>query len=272
MLRLGTLDAASEDQGATALAPVLFSRALGDVVPERLGSGCAGFAIEQLCAAVLDDMPRAAHTCVDRLIDCGVSVNAIFDTYIPRASARMGEMWVEDAIPFTAVAVGMSRLTEVFRRLSRTSLKERLAATARPLGGQALFALGPGETHALGVVMAADCFRRNGWSVRVELKADSGELERIVRAEPFDAIGLSAGSRRAIPDLRGIIAGLREAAHPATRFLLGGPLARLDERVAEQVGADIAVSTAQQAVGELDNGVWETRRSVRRQARRSFPA
>lgn len=251
MLRLGTIDIAGEDPAALALSPALITRALGDLVSERLGSG-AGFAIEQLCASLLDEAPRAAQRSVDRLIACGVSIDAIYDTYIPRAAARLGEMWVDDAIAFTGVTLGMARLTEVFRRLSPMFLKDRTTtAWTRPLGGQALFALGPGENHCLGVAMAADYFQRAGWSVRVELRAGRDDLERIVRERPFDLIGLSSGSRRMIPDLRRTVARLRAAARPSTRFLLGGPLVTLEDAVAGKVGVDIAASAAQDALSAL---------------------
>lgn len=256
MLRLGTLEAAGGDPGPIHVAPALIARALGALASERLVKGnaglAAGFAIEQLCAALVDESPRAAQACIDRLVDCGVGVEALYDAYIPRAAARLGDLWLEDRLAFTGVTLGMARLTEAFRRLSPAFLKERSAGIrAAPFGRRALFALAPGETHALGVVMAADYFQRGGWSVRVELRADAAALEAIVRAQPFDLVGLSAGSRRMIPELRRTVGRLRAAARPAARFALGGPLARLEPGIAELVGADSAHAAAARAVEEL---------------------
>jgi methanogenic corrinoid protein MtbC1 len=249
MLRIGTLEARGGGPGALAVVPVLAARALGRLASERSVNGTAGLAIDQFCAALLEDAPQAAHEYVDRLIGCGVGVEAIYDAFIPRAAARLGDLWLDDRLGFAGVTLGMARLTEVFRRLSPSFLKGRPAApVADPLGRQALFALAPGESHALGVVMAADYFHRHGWSVRVELQADGATLERIVRAQPFDLVGLSAGSRRMIPDLRRTVRRLRAAARPSARFALGGALATLEPDIARQVGADCAYSAAQEAV------------------------
>lgn len=271
MLRLGTRDIAGEDGGSAPVTTALVTRALGDLLSERMG-GCPGFAIEQLCAAVLDDAPNAAQVCVDRLMECGVGVDTIFGAYIPGAAARLGEMWADDKAAFSAVTLAMTRLTDVYRRLSPAFLKERPTAPDSLRGGHALFALGPGETHALGVVMAADYFRRSGWSVRVELKSDADALERIVRRRPYDMIGLSAGSRRTVPELRRTVARLRKAAHPAARFLVGGPIVSVDAGIADEIGVDLAVGAADRALCELQRAAPDDTDAARRRDWQPFQA
>jgi methanogenic corrinoid protein MtbC1 len=251
MLRLGSFDPAGEDGGGIALSSALISRAIGDLANERAGDASAGFVVEQLCAALVEDAPSTAQAYVDRLIDCGVGVDAFYETYIPRAAARLGEMWTEDRLGFTAVTLGMTRLTETFRRLSPAFLRDRPAA--RTGGRRALFALVPGETHALGVVMAADYFQRRGWSVRVELRSDPATLARLVRDQPFDVIGFSAGSRRMLPGLEQAVARLRDASPSHARILVGGPIVALDPDVADRVGADYAGPAARLALAHLEN-------------------
>ncbi len=251
MLRLGTVDISGDGPALPMVSPSLVTRALGDLAMGRLSAAGAGYAIEQFCATLIEDTPRSALGFVDRLIDCGVTVDAIYDTYIPRAAARLGEMWNEDILSFTAVTLGMARLTEVFRRLSPTFLKQR--QSGRLSQKHALFALAPGETHSLGVVMAADYFQRNGWIVRVELRSDNAGLERIVREQPFDMIGVSAGSRCLIPDLSRTIARLRKAAGSSTQFVLGGPLGRLVDGLADRIGVNVVPGSAAEALSEVEN-------------------
>lgn len=276
MLRLETLDAAlspapggdrSRDlffaglqaPGPVALPPTLIARALGDMIASRSPDGAASFAIEQLCSALTDDAPQRAMAVVTRLLDCGVSIDAIYETYIPRAAARLGDLWLDDRIGFTGVTLGMARLTEVFRSLSPQYLRRRSdgPAVGKPLAAgpsrrRALFALAPGEEHALGVVMAADQFQRAGWAVRVELRSDAAGLARIVRERTFDIIGLSAGSRRMIPAVRDTVGRMRDAAGPRTAFVLGGPIVVLEPRIAEVCGVDIAGNTATDILERLD--------------------
>lgn len=250
MLRLGSIDTSCEDAGVLALSPALITRAIGDLANERGGDAGAGFVVEQLCQALVADAADCVHAYVDRLIDCGVSVETFYETYIPRAAARLGEMWTEDRLGFTAVTLGMTRLTEAFRRLSPAFLRDH--GPTRANGRRALFALAPGETHALGVVMAADHFQRRGWSVRVELRAEPKMLERLVRSQPFDVVGFSAGSRRMIAPLGDAVARLRPVCPPHARIVVGGPLAAIDADVAERVGADFAGTAVRSALAELE--------------------
>jgi methylmalonyl-CoA mutase cobalamin-binding subunit len=252
MLRLATLDVDGGGPATLSVPPALLARAIGDLASERLVNGTSGFAIEQLCAALVADAPRAGQACVDRLLDCGVGVEALYDVYIPRAAARLGEMWLEDTLPFAGVTLGMARLTEVFRRLGPRFLRERERPGPDAVGRRALLALAPGESHALGVVMAADYFQRAGWSVRVELMADAAGIERLVRARPYDLVGVSAGSRRRVPEVRALVARLRAAARPGARFALGGPLVWLDPDVGAEVGVDMAHASAVDALEALD--------------------
>jgi MerR family transcriptional regulator, light-induced transcriptional regulator len=115
---------------------------------------------------------------------------------------------------------------------------------------RALFAAAPGEHHTLGVVMAADHFQRRGWSVQVELQAGRTDLARIVRDNPFDLIGLSAGSRRMVPVVEETMAAIRPVARPGTRFLLGGALVSLEPAIAARMGAGRAASAAAAAMQE----------------------
>lgn len=270
MLRLETLDVALSDpcmstadvrsldrSRPVAMPPVLVTRALGEMIAGRSSEGMAGFAIEQFCAALIDEAPHRALEVVQRLLDCGVSVDAFYETYIPRAATRLGDMWLDDQIGFTGVTLGMARLTEVFRSLSPRYLCRRPDETPHVRGAatragpfRALLALAPGEDHALGVVMAADQFQRAGWAVRVELRSTPAGLECILRERAFDLVGLSAGSRRRIPVLRDTVARLRAATRPATRFALGGALVALDENAAEACGVDIAASAVADILAE----------------------
>ena len=251
MLKAGKLDAPPESQGLPVLSAGCVTEALGNLVADRRADGSTHFVIQQLCAALLDDDPDLAHSYVDRLLDCGVSVEALYETYIPRAAHLLGEMWVEDRLSFTGVTLGMARLTEIFRRLSPIFLKSRKTARADRC---ALLALTPGETHSLGVVMAADHFQRYGWTVRVELQADPSRLAQIAAAQDFDLIGLSAGARRLLPMICETVTMLRRAARPGTPIMLGGPVVALDPAIGGKASVDLATSTVADALDEIERG------------------
>lgn len=256
MLRLGTVEPATDASSRRADSPALVTRALGDLVLERHsgGAGDIGFAIEALSAALVETRARAGQDLVDRLLACGVGVEALYDTYFPRVAAHLGALWVDDRLSFTGVTLGMTRLTEVFRTISPAFLRARQSRTPiQATGRKALLALAPGETHALGVVMAADYLRSAGWSVQVELRSDASALERIVGDQAFDVVGLSAGSRRMLHDLLALIDRLRAATAPCTRLALGGPLLALEPTLATQVGGDVTLCDTPKSIDDLAN-------------------
>lgn len=247
MSRLGTRDDAP---AACALPPALITRALGDLVTERHSERGASVAVEQLCSALVADAPRLAQGYVDRLMACGIGVEALYDTYIPRVAQRLGDRWLDDTLSFASVTLGMARLTEIFRGLSPLFLR---GGVPRGPTRHALFALAPGETHALGVVMAADYFQRKGWSVRVELRCGVADLVRLARAQDFDLIGISAGSDRLFPVIADAVAALRPVIRPGTPIVLGGCVA-CDDAAAHALGADLASNVASVALAEVERG------------------
>jgi len=205
--------------------------------------------VEALCAVLVGDSARAARDHVTRLRSDGIAVETLAETVIPRAAARLGEMWVADTLGFAAVTLGMARLTDVYRGLGPDLQRGR--AAPRP-GRRALFALTPGETHALGIVMAADRFERAGWAVRVELRSDARDLGRLAGAHGFDLIGLSAGSRRLFTALSDTVDRLRRAARPGTPIVVGGHACTLEPDLAALCGADAAHDTADAALATVE--------------------
>jgi MerR family transcriptional regulator, light-induced transcriptional regulator len=243
MLRLGTFDEAeagailgvAPQARAPVCPPSVLAEAFDDLPGRRPpGAPCAA-TVEQLCADLVAADPRRGIVHLERLMAGGASVETLFDSVIPKAAARLGELWVEDGLTFTAVTLGMARLTDAFRTLSPAFMRMR-----RPIrrGQRALFALAPGEQHALGVVLAADYFQRAGWAVQVELQADRDTIVRLAGSQPFQLVGVSAGSRRMLPAVGDLVTRLRGAVAPATRILVGGALAALEPDLAARVGAD----------------------------------
>jgi MerR family transcriptional regulator, light-induced transcriptional regulator len=251
MLRLGTLeDAQATGQGAggASFPPAAAVQAPGRAALER-PHALPCVAVEQLCAALVAGSPERAFAYVDRLLADGVGTEAIYESLIPRAAARLGERWVEDTLPFTAVTLGMARLTEVFRRLGPGFMRGR-----KPIrrGRRGLFALVPGEHHALGVVMAADYFQRAGWAVQVELEAGRDDLVGMARSQPFALVGLSAGSRRMLGPLEDLLGRLRAVTRPETRFVIGGALATLEPGLGARLGVGLAGGSPREALHRLE--------------------
>jgi methanogenic corrinoid protein MtbC1 len=249
MLAFDIADGLAFEGTRTDAVPSLLAHTLGNLVAERMSVRNSGFAVRQLCTALVADGPRDADAYVDRLMECGVTVQTIYDSYIPRAARLLGEWWTEDRVGFNDVTVGMTRLTEIFRRLSPDFLKSE---PQRRQSHSALFALCPGENHSLGIAMAADYFQRAGWAVRVELQATKEGLARLAGSGRYDLIGLSAGSRRQIDTLRDTVEAIRTAVAAHVPIIIGGPLVGIERSIASIVGADSAQSVAAAALMEVE--------------------
>jgi methanogenic corrinoid protein MtbC1 len=198
--------------------------------------------IEAFCDALVDDDPRVCRDFIAGVQARGASQDALYIGYLAGAARHLGRMWEDDCTSFCDVTLGSSRLIQLLRELGPSFLSGGDGADWR--GHAAFLAAVPGEHHTLGVVMAADYMRRAGWRVEVELGADADHLARVVRGGRFDVVGLSAGARSRLPELRRLVPRLREAAEPGAVVVVGGQIVELEPDVARQVGADASISDA----------------------------
>ena len=177
----------------------------------------------------------------------GASPDAIYLSYISAAALRLGERWVADTATFFEVTLGLSRLHAILRELRPAFLADEIA----PLDGcTALLAPVPGETHMLGVTIAADYFRRSGWRVDLGTSASLDVIVATARRTPYAVIGLSASSRQMVETIGETIVALR-AARCDAKVVVGGYITQLEPEIAAMVGADLAVSDAESAAIEL---------------------
>jgi len=110
----------------------------------------------------------------------------------------------------------------------------------------------PGSQHFLGLTIVADFFRREGAHVVIEISSTELELMRAVANEWFDVIGISVAIETQLPQLKKLIANLRQnSGNPHVRILLGGPIFTLQDHTPEKFGADAISTDAIQAVALL---------------------
>ena len=95
------------------------------------------------------------------------------------------------------------------------------ARTALAVDRVALFATVPGETHTLGITMAADLCRDHGWRIDLKTGLDHDSLLSAIKHKPYANIGLSAGHPNMIGDLTRIVLALR-LTHPLAHILVSG--------------------------------------------------
>lgn len=208
-----------------------------------MGDPCAAAMAFALCDP--DDV--AAQSLVDDLLAAGVSVEELCHEHLAPAARRLGKMWDRDRIPFTDVALATARIQSILRRLP-----PRRAGLAHGLGLGAIFAAVPGEMHTLGVMMAADLFRRGGWDVGLLVGLGHDALVDRLTRDDRPVIGLSCAGEHSFGALRRLLAALGNA-RPDAHFLVSGQIISDPSRVA-------ALPVPVMVVGDLESAEAEMAR------------
>lgn len=162
----------------------------------------------------------------------GVPTEDLTLHYIGGAARLLGRMWEDDRIGFSDMALAAGRMLHLLRDL-RDLVPEPLPKRGRA----ALFAAVPGETHILGVTMAADVFRKRGWEIELQLGRDEAALADRALQGGYPIVGLSASSAERVRALGRTIVALRLRV-PGIMIFVGGTLARLEPDIALRTGAD----------------------------------
>lgn len=203
--------------------------------------------IEQLCAGLLSTDEAAGDRIILAARRDGVGLQTIYLGYIAGAARRLGRMWEDDRISFVDVTLATGRLYRIIRGL-RHIVGPTITNGRAEL--PALFALVPGETHTLGIEMATDLFRREGWDLELAIGLTYDEL--IARADDhaYHAVVLVAHSDRMIEPLTRLTMALRISL-PLAQIIVAGNVVVGTPDIAELVGADAVIDDIETAVATL---------------------
>ncbi len=241
---------------------------LGQQLPERALEGfarevitrlanretVAGKAVQQppsrgvlpLCHALVATDPNAAEEIVARLQDDGCSLDQLYLDKLAPAARQLGLWWDENEVTFAEVTIGISRIYALMRHL-RDAFPLPIEIGAR----RAVFASVPREDHTLGVTMAADLFRQEGWDIDLLIGLDHDALVEAILDAGTPLIGLSAGCEETLGDLARLVVALR-VSQPGSRLLISGHLTETAQEVVSQLGADATASSVAEAMAALE--------------------
>lgn len=205
--------------------------------------------IDALCTALVSDDPDAASRSIVELRAADTPIDVIYMGYIAGAARRLGDLWDEDRISFVDVTIGANRLYVIMRAM-RPIHRAPLPSRHRPV----LFASTPGETHTLGITMAADLFRDRGWKIDLRAGLDHDEIVQAAVTGQYPIIGIGASSWQMIVPLTRLIASLHVSS-PMSSILVSGPLAGAEPELKELVDADCVAVDVPTAIAEMDRMV-----------------
>jgi len=181
------------------------------------------------------------------LVSSGVTSEEIFQSYVPEAAQRLGEMWLNDEASFVEVTVGASRLQALFRREGHDS-SGRWVDRSIPLGQSVLMITPQYEQHSLGAFVAADNLRRHGLWVHMAIGLNYQEIAELICTSRFSMVGITAATWDSVEKTSKIIKYIRTNVEDAPPIVIGGRAASERKDVEKLSGADYAVVTAREAI------------------------
>lgn len=172
--------------------------------------------IEELCNALIAQDETDSRRIVLGAQSRGVSSEAIYLKYLAVAARTLGDWWLEDRATFVQVTMGTGRLFALMREL-----KASLVPVIEPQEMSIVFASVPGEDHTLGVRMAADLFREDGWDIALKIGLSHEELVADIEKSPRSIVGLSIGGRHSLDALSRLVVSLHVCCPHAILLAVG---------------------------------------------------
>lgn len=202
--------------------------------------------ISELATALADTDFSLAERRIADLLQSGIGVRDLCTDHLAPAARELGERWERDAMPFADVTMAAARIQSILRTIAVTR-----EPVADPSDHGALFVAVPGEAHTLGVIMAADHFRRLGWHVGLLIGMGHGELCRKIDADDRKILALSCAGRHSAPALHVLVDEIRRLRPDVGIFLSGNVLN--DKAVMKSLpavdGVIDGLATAEQTLG-----------------------
>jgi MerR family transcriptional regulator, light-induced transcriptional regulator len=209
--------------------------------------------IDALCRALLALDDQAATDIVLQAHAEGASVDSLYLEYLAEAARRLGWWWEEDRVSSVEVVIAAGRVYAIMRGLRRLFGPGDATGTLRP---RAIFAATPGETHTLGVTMAADHMGRHGWEIDLRAGLSHEDLVAEIAGKPHAIVGLSASSPRLLFPLARLVVALR-VVNPGAWIMVSGRLAEIEPDLAHLVDADAVAVDLGQAVRAMEGRLNE---------------
>jgi methanogenic corrinoid protein MtbC1 len=207
--------------------------------PERFGDGLSEEVAGFTRMALRSDGDRSRRA-LHRLFEAGASFTQLQLGLLAPAAKRLDRMWRDDEVSFIDVTLAVGNLQQMMRFVALD-----LAQTGHlaPAPFAILLAPAPGDAHGFGAAMAAEFFRRDGWSVALEPHPTAAGLAARVAGGWTDVLGLSAVCRPDTTALAAVVAQVRAAsANPDLLVIVGGEAVAADPALVAAIGADAALA------------------------------
>lgn len=204
--------------------------------------------VEEFCSTLLGyDANAALNFIADRRAE-GCDLETIYVGYIASAARELGARWEDDRVSLFDVTIGTGHLYALMRSLRA---ENEAFATDFDVQRYALFATVPGEDHAIGITIAADLFRADGWEIDLQTGTDHASLVAHAEFSKPRVIGLSLTTERRLDALVRLVVAMRLVLPRSIIGVATGGMLHPD-RIAKLVDIDLQFFDVRSAREELD--------------------
>ncbi|WP_438956042.1 cobalamin B12-binding domain-containing protein [Cognatiyoonia sp.] len=203
--------------------------------------------IMALCEALLSKDEIAADRIILAARRDGVSPEMLNLGYVAGAARMLGEMWDDDRVSFVEVTIASGRLYRIIRGL-RHVVDETVSLPGPDRN--VLFALVPDESHTLGIEIATEVFRREGWEAEMLVGETHDAIVAVTQQRRFRSIVLVAHSEHMLANLISLVLAVR-ITQPLAYVVVAGKIVDVVKDVTTLVGADDVIPDMESAVARL---------------------
>lgn len=191
--------------------------------------------LERICAALILHRDSATlREILGPLADAG-SGDERAHRDLAAAARMLGDWWLEDRASFVDVTIGTGWIFE-FLRDTRDVPPSTKPRSEPPL----VFASVPGEQHTLGVRMAADSFRGDGWDIALKIGLGQEDLVAYIKQRPDCIVGLSIAGRHSLPALFRLVDAINMSCPHASIVACGHGIDELRQQLSSVELDDVA--------------------------------
>ena len=193
--------------------------------------------IENVARIVLEGNDAKFMSHIEQLRDNGVTLEQIYLNILTPTAHYLGDLWKQDQLHFVDVTVGLARIQALLRQLSREFSEENGSLVRN---ASALLLVHPKEQHTCGMLMVAEFFRREGWSVWCGAPKSEEEYCDLVSNDWFDFVGFSISRDELAEKLKEDISKVRQASkNQSVPVFVGGRAFIETPSLTDMVGADV---------------------------------
>ncbi len=192
--------------------------------------------IDYFCTVLCAERSFRANKFLLQLLRAHLPFHRIYQSYFGEAARQLGAKWETNELSFVEVTLATSRIYNMLYALRR-----RYPPPSHGRKPKFLFSAVPGEQHTLGVEIATDLFRRNGWEVIHLIDKGYDDIIQMISDDDVYLLGLSVSGTRHLDTLCRIILAAR-VVRPDIKIMVGGTLNHSHAETIREIGVDSVIT------------------------------